>query len=77
VKRLWIAPEARGQGLARRLMQRVEAAARGAGLTRLVLDTNATLTEAMALYRRLGWQEIARYNDNPYAQAWFAKDLAR
>lgn len=45
------------------------------GLTRLCLDTNATLTEALQLYRRLGWSEVPRYNDNPYAQAWFAKDL--
>jgi GNAT superfamily N-acetyltransferase len=75
VKRLWVAPEARGMGLAARLMQAVEDAARTRGLTRLVLDTNATLTEAMTLYRRLGWTGIPRYNDNPYAQAWFAKDL--
>jgi GNAT superfamily N-acetyltransferase len=75
VKRLWIAPEARGQGLASRLMQAVEEAARAAGLSRLVLDTNGRLTEAQALYRRLGWRPIPRYNDNPYAEAWFAKTL--
>jgi DNA-binding MarR family transcriptional regulator/GNAT superfamily N-acetyltransferase len=75
VKRLWIAPQARGTGLAPRLMQAVEDAARKAGLSRLVLDTNATLTEALALYRRLGWTEIPRYNDNPHAQAWFGRDL--
>lgn len=75
VKRLWIAPQARGIGLASQLMQAVEDAARRAGLARLVLDTNGTLTEAIALYRRLGWTPIPRYNDNPYAEAWFARDL--
>ena len=75
VKRLWIAPPARGQGLGRRMMQAVEDGARAMGLTWLRLDTNATLTEALALYRRSGWTEIPRYNDNPYAQAWFEKRL--
>lgn len=75
VKRLWIAPEARGQGLARRLMAAIEDQARAMGLARLRLDTNPSLTEALALYRSLGWSEIPRYNDNPHAQAWFAKVL--
>jgi GNAT superfamily N-acetyltransferase len=75
VKRLWIAPQARGQGLARRLMQAIEDQARQMGLTDLRLDTNATLTEAVALYTSTGWTPIPRYNDNPYAQAWFAKPL--
>jgi GNAT superfamily N-acetyltransferase len=77
VKRLWIAPQARGQGLARRLMAAVEDQARQMGLTDLRLDTNATLTEAIALYQSTGWSPIGRYNANPYAQAWFSKDLTR
>ena len=75
VKRLWVAPSARGQGLARRLMDAVEVQARAMGLRELRLDTNATLTEAVAMYARLGWTPIERYNDNPYAQHWFAKTL--
>jgi GNAT superfamily N-acetyltransferase len=75
VKRLWVAPAARGQGLARRLMAAVEDHARAMGLAVLRLDTNATLTEAVAFYTREGWTRIPRYNDNPYAQAWFAKTL--
>ncbi|MGQ0563688.1 MAG: GNAT family N-acetyltransferase [Gemmobacter sp.] len=76
VKRLWVAPAARGQGLARHLMQAVEAEAQRMGLTHLRLDTNATLTEAVALYTRLGWTPVARYNDNSYAHHWFARTLA-
>lgn len=76
VKRLWVAPSARGLGLATRLMAAIEDEARVRGVTRLVLDTNRALTEARAFYRREGWTEIARYNDNPYAHHWFAKALS-
>lgn len=75
VKRLWVAPEVRGMGLARRLMEAAETGARQMGASRLVLDTNAALTGAVALYLRLGWQAIPRYNDNPYAHHWFGKAL--
>ena len=75
VKRLWVPPAARGLGLAGRLMDGIEDAARGLGYRRLRLDTNGTLTEALAFYRRRGWAEIARYNPNPYAEAWFERLL--
>lgn len=75
VKRLWIAPEARGLGLATRLMAAVQDHARAMGFHTLRLDTNGALTEAVALYRRAGWTEIPRYNDNPYAQHWFERPL--
>ncbi|MEP9348670.1 bifunctional helix-turn-helix transcriptional regulator/GNAT family N-acetyltransferase [Xanthobacter sp. KR7-225] len=75
VKRLWIAPAARGLGLGRRLMAEIEAAARGLAITTLRLDTNHALTEALALYRGSGWREIARFNDDPYPDAFFEKDL--
>ena len=39
------------------------------------LDTNETLTEAIALYRTSGYREIPRYNDNPHAHHWFEKAL--
>ncbi|HMO07555.1 MAG TPA: GNAT family N-acetyltransferase [Paracoccaceae bacterium] len=75
VKRLWVAPVARGTGLARRLMGAAEDAARATGAARLVLDTHPSLAEAIAFYTREGWQPIPRYNDNPYAGHWFAKAL--
>lgn len=74
VKRLWIDPAARGLGLAHRLMRAVEDQARALGLGALKLDTNAALTEAIALYRRSGWTEIAPYTDFP-ATHWFGKPL--
>jgi len=75
IKRVWTAPEARGLGVARRIVAAIEATARQAGLKTLKLDTNRALKEAHALYRALGYAEIARYNDNPYADHWFEKRL--
>ncbi len=75
IKRLWIAPAARGLGLARRLMEAIETRARTLGLTTLRLDTNRTLTEAIALYRATGWTEIAAFNTEPYAHHWFEKGV--
>ena len=75
LKRMWIAPDARGLGLGRRLLEELENEAKRHGFHVVRLDTNATLDEALALYRSSGYREIARFNDNPYAQHWFEKTL--
>lgn len=75
VKRLWVSPATRGRGLAPMLMAAVTDRARQMAMTRLILDTSAHLPGAVALYRRLGWREIARYNDNPYAHHFFEMHL--
>jgi ribosomal protein S18 acetylase RimI-like enzyme len=75
LKRMWIDPGSRGQGLARRLLAHLESLVTTGGRRRVVLDTNATLVEAIALYERAGYEPIERYNDNPYAERWFGKDL--
>lgn len=74
VKRLWVDPAARGMGLARRLMRAVEDQARALGLTALKLDTNAALTEAIALYEGSGWTLTEAYSGFP-ATHWFGKPL--
>ena len=74
-KRMWVAPSARGLGLGRRLLAELEDHARAAGVRTLRLDTNLALTEAIALYRASGYEEIPRFNDEPHAQLWFAKSL--
>lgn len=76
IKRMWVAPGWRGVGLGRRLLAAVEHEAASAGYLRVVLDTNAVLAEAIALYERSGYEAAERYNDNPYAQRWFAKALS-
>lgn len=73
IKRMWVAPDARGLGIAQRLLDAIEAHAVQRGLDRLQLDTNRALKEAHALYARNGYREIPRYNDNPYAHHWFEK----
>lgn len=73
IKRMWVAASARGLGIAQRMIDALERHAAGAGLDRLQLDTNRSLHEARALYARNGYREIARYNDNPYADFWFEK----
>ena len=75
VKRLWVAPCARGLGCARLLMHAVEERARALGVRTLRLDTNRALPEAAQLYRKTGWREIERFNDDPYAHVFFEKVL--
>ena len=75
IKRMWVSPGWRGAGLGTRMLTHLEAEARRLGHTRVVLDTNGTLTEAMAMYARAGYREVPRYNDNPYAEHFFAKEL--
>jgi DNA-binding MarR family transcriptional regulator/GNAT superfamily N-acetyltransferase len=75
IKRLWVAPSARGLGLARRLMTMVESIARDLGIDLLRLDTNSALPEAAALYRKSGWRQIDRFNDDPYPDMFFEKRI--
>ncbi len=75
IKRMWVSPQARGQGLARRILAGLEDAAREAGLAAVRLDTNKALPEPQRLYLSSGYTPIARYSDNPYAHHWFGKTL--
>jgi DNA-binding MarR family transcriptional regulator/GNAT superfamily N-acetyltransferase len=75
LKRMWIAPEARGVGLARRLLAELEERASAAGSKVIRLETNRTLHEAITLYRSAGYREVAAFNDEPYADHWFEKVL--
>jgi DNA-binding MarR family transcriptional regulator/GNAT superfamily N-acetyltransferase len=75
LKRMWVAPAARGLGLGRRLLSCLEAEAAASGAHAVRLETNHTLTEAIGLYRASGYQEVAAFNDEPYAHHWFEKTL--
>lgn len=76
LKRMWIAPTARGLGVGRRLLQELERHAREAGVSVIRLETNRVLTEAIALYRCSGYNEVDAFNDEPYANHWFEKRLS-
>jgi ribosomal protein S18 acetylase RimI-like enzyme len=75
VKRMWVAPSARGLGLGRRLLLELEEQARRRGVALVRLETNRALTEAIALYRSAGYVEVPRFNDETYGDHWFAKEL--
>lgn len=75
IKRMWVAPEVRGQGVAKRVLGELESHASALGFNTIRLDTNKALKEATAMYVKLGYVEIDRYNDNPYAHKWFQKTL--
>jgi ribosomal protein S18 acetylase RimI-like enzyme len=57
------------------LLEALEQRAAEHGFEAVRLDTNRALDEAKAMYRSAGYVEIARYNDNPYANHWFEKRL--
>ena len=75
VKRVWVASCARGFGVARRLMSTIESKARELAIRELRLDTNKALPEAVRFYESAGWRRIERFNDDPYADYFFAKSL--
>lgn len=74
-KRMWIAKEARGLGLGRRLLDELENHARDVGAPAVRLETNRALTEAIAMYKKSGYVEIEPFNDELYAHHWFEKTL--
>lgn len=75
IKRMWVDSAWRGAGLGARMLRHLESLAREQGHRRVVLDTNGTLLDAIAMYDRAGYRRIERYNDNPHAEAFFDKDL--
>jgi len=75
IKRMWVSRTARGLGVGRRMLTELEAHARHRRVGRVRLETNRSLTEAIALYRSSGYVEVPAFNDEPYAHHWFEKTL--
>lgn len=75
IKRMYVAEDARGRGVARELLAALEDAARSLGYARVRLDTGPKQPHAEALYRSAGYHEIADYNGNPYASFFGEKAL--
>ena len=75
IKRMWVSPDARGLGVGRRILERLETEARHAGASATQLETNRNLAEAIGLYTSAGYEEVDRFSDEPYAHHWFRKTL--
>jgi ribosomal protein S18 acetylase RimI-like enzyme len=72
MKRLYLRPTMRGKGLGRSLADRIITEARQIGYQRMRLDTvEPVMKDAVAMYRKLGFQQIAPYRANPIAGAMY------
>lgn len=58
VKRIYVEPQLRGKGIASKILEHLEAAARDLGIHRLVLETGIYQAEAIGLYRKTGFQPV-------------------
>jgi GNAT superfamily N-acetyltransferase len=76
IKRMYVVPEYRGAGVAKRILEELERRKRERGLRAVRLDTNARLVEANRMYREAGYVQIEDYNSNPRSDRWYEKPLA-
>lgn len=75
VKRLYVQPEYRGQGMAVTLHEALETYARNFGYRWLYLDTADNMTAAIRFYKAHGYERCSRYNENPQATIFMHKEL--
>lgn len=75
IKRMFVAPEARGQGVARALLHALEDVARELGYAVVRLDTGPRQPHAQRLYESEGFAPIANFNANPVATYFAEKRL--
>jgi GNAT superfamily N-acetyltransferase len=75
IKRIYVTPDARGTGVARALLRRLEQAAQEVGYAIVRLDTGAKQQASVGLFTSSGYDPIGDYNGNPVAAFWFEKRL--
>jgi putative acetyltransferase len=63
VKRMYVEPELRGRGVAKQILEHLEGAGRELGARRAVLETGVYQDEAIGLYRRAGYTEVACWGE--------------
>jgi GNAT superfamily N-acetyltransferase len=79
IKRMYVLPAHRGQGVARRILQAIEAEATALAMEKLLLETGIRQPEAVALYQRAGYRRVppfGTYTENPLSLC-LAKDLRK
>ncbi len=75
IKKMYVAPEVRGRGVARALLRALEQQARTLGYTTARLDTGPRQANARGLYEAEGYHEVDDFNGNPVAVFWGEKSL--
>lgn len=75
LKRMYVRPESRGRGVARRLVEHAIAAATARGYSRLRLGTLPHMSAAQQLYTRLGFQRVPAYRPVEFGETWFYERL--
>jgi len=75
IKKMYVVPEARGQGVARTLLHELERSALGLGYSIARLDTGPKQLHAQALYAGEGYERVEDFNRNPVAAFWGEKRL--
>jgi len=77
IKRMYVVPELRGQGVARRLLRELEGRARELGYELVRLDTGPRQVGARGLFESEGYVEVENFNGNPVASFWGEKPLSQ
>ena len=75
IKRMYVAPDARGRGLGSALLAALEDMARDLGYAVARLDTGAKQPGVRRMYEDAGYASVPDYNGNPYAAFWGEKQL--
>lgn len=77
IKRVWVKPEYRGKHIASNMMMQIEMKAREQGFQRTILQTREIMSDAVGLYKKLGYYQIDNYPpyDKMDGAICFAKDL--
>jgi len=75
ITRMWIAPEVRGRGIGRAMLDRLVHEARRLGHRQARIEANQAFTAAISLCRSAGFVEVPPFSDEPRSHHWFALDL--
>jgi GNAT superfamily N-acetyltransferase len=76
IKKMYVVPEWRGKGVARKLLHELEHRAQGLGYEVARLDTGPKQLGARGLYESEGYEQVPDFNGNPVAAFWGEKPLA-
>ncbi len=76
IENIAVNPSFSGLGMGKQLLHYAETQAQKAGLTQATLYTNEAMTENLAFYARLGWEEAERKEEDGFKRIYFVKHLS-